>query len=141
LSLARRGDGNYALANTDLDGDVAVDYFHVQGLNEPITRVGVMGRYPAAATETRLVPLPLGAVVLAVREQGVLSLVPMEWDKRFDDANGITDYFKLGVADAGPLASFDVAGLVPNKAAGDVVVAGRGSGKLQLGVWRIGARP
>jgi D-alanyl-D-alanine carboxypeptidase len=138
-SITRLADGNYALAGADLNGDVTVDYLHIQGPEKSITHLGSMGPYPASVAETRLVPLSLSAVLLAVRDGAQLKLIPMEWDKRFQK-KGNHDYFKLGVAKGGSLSGLDMAGLAPNKAAGDVVVASRVAGTLQLGVWRVGAK-
>ena len=138
-SITRLADGNYALAGTDLNGDVTVDYLHVQAKGKPIQVRGSMGPYPASVTEIQLVPLALSGVLLGVRDGGELKLIPMEWDKRFEEF-GNHDYYKLAVAGGDALSGLDMAGLVPNKAAGDAVVAGRMSGKLQLGVWRVGAK-
>ena len=90
--------------------------------------------------ESRLLPLSPSAVLLAVRDKGRLKVIPMEWSKRFDTAKGDHTYFRLGVADGGAkISDIDMAGLAPNNAAGDAVVGGRVAGKLQLGVWRVGA--
>jgi D-alanyl-D-alanine carboxypeptidase len=141
LSVARLATGVYATAGMDQNRGLLVSYFQLQGLNDEIKRLAVMGPFPGDVTETQLVGLSKDAVLIGARDAGKLRLIPMEWDKRFDDWKGNHDYFKLGVATGSASSGFDLAQLGTGAAVADIIVGAKASGKLELTAWRLGAKP